>query len=390
MKYYFNDVWVFESGVNQWVERSTTGEQPQPRRGHKIVARRHRSNDTQLILFAGHNQDTPFNDMWVLNLMREDPEDRVWTRIDHFFIGNKPPPLTHGSVLYLEDLRQIVVIGGLTWNPTDLAAADHRNNVDRRCLKEAQGLPEMYQGMQEATFLSKMRKLCLDKNVVFCCAISQFAKEGEDYFPPEDYIDAFLVRTDKGYLNLTALSILCRQDCENNLFITEFKPNAVEGVYTFSVEACENNCSSHGTCDLSQCVCEPDWYGVDCSLPRCPGSVCYTHPRTKEQFCIDCSQHGRCIDGTCDCFTGWGRLDCSAPMCEANCSSTPDITRGVCVEDYPVSQCSCVGRWSGYNCSDLLCLNGCGGRGRCLNGQCACDRPYFGDDCSLFIFEPKD
>merc|ERR1712070_1068359 len=112
-----------------------------------------------------------------------------------------------------------------------------------------------------------------------------------------------------------------------------------EGVWILSTDECPGNCSGHGRCEFTQCICELGWYGIDCSLPRCPGSICYAQSRTKEQFCVECSAHGRCINGTCACFPGWGFDDCSTPECPVNCSTTPTEVRGVCVEDFPVHQC---------------------------------------------------
>jgi len=387
-QYYFDDVWIYETGINQWGERKIHGKLPPARRGHKLIARGARTSDVQLILVGGHNQDTPYDDMWVLNLNRQDPEERVWTRIDAYFSGERPPALSYHSMLYSEVLNRFIVFGGLTWDPTDQQETDSLRNIDRRCMKEAQGLPELYNGVIESEFLVKMRKQCLRDDMRFCCIISQNAAVDGPWYPPDEYIGETRVRTDEGYLNLTALSILCRTDCETKFFFSEFYPKFVEGVYTFKIDECIRNCSGNGFCDLSQCVCEPEWYGVDCSLPRCPGSACYTHPRSKEQFCVDCSQHGRCMNGVCQCFTGWGLEDCSAMLCEENCSSTPYETRGVCVEDFPVHQCSCLRKWSGPTCSELMCINSCSGRGKCVDGKCFCDDKYYGEDCSVFIFSP--
>mmetsp|Transcript_88478 Transcript_88478/g.225261 ORF Transcript_88478/g.225261 Transcript_88478/m.225261 type:complete len:168 (-) Transcript_88478:70-573(-) len=161
----------------------------------------------------------------------------------------------------------------------------------------------------------------------------------------------------------------------------------IEGVWMFATDVClgTTSCSGHGYCEMSQCVCEPKYYGIDCSQRRCPGSLCYTNQLTKEQFCMDCSSHGRCIDGECSCLPGWGFNDCSAVMCEDNCSSTPVETRGICVEDFPVHQCVCAGAWSGTKCDELLCLNGCSGHGTCQkDGTCVCAENFLGEDCSMW------
>eukprot|EP00913_Durusdinium_trenchii_P032381 g30318.t1 len=150
------------------------------------------------------------------------------------------------------------------------------------------------------------------------------------------------IRTTENALNLTAISALCRADCEANAFFPEFYPVISEGVWTFNMSSCPNNCNNHGRCDFSQCVCEPPWYGADCSLRKCPGT------------------------NACVCDPGWSYEDCS---------------------DFPVHQCHCFGRYSGYNCSELLCLNACSGRGICVNGMCQCEIGFHGDDCSIFMIE---
>lgn len=160
-----------------------------------------------------------------------------------------------------------------------------------------------------------------------------------------------------------------------------------EGVWTFNMSSCPNNCNGHGRCDFSQCVCEPPWYGADCSLRKCPGTVCYSDSSTKEQFCLECSSRGKCVNSECICDPGWSYEDCSVPLCENNCSSTTFVQRGVCVEDFPVHQCHCFGRFSGYTCNELLCLNACSGRGVCNQGVCQCENGFHGDDCSIFMIE---
>merc|ERR1712190_631383 len=47
-KYYYNDMWMFDAGTNQWVKRHTKGLVPMPRKGHTTIARRATTNDTQL------------------------------------------------------------------------------------------------------------------------------------------------------------------------------------------------------------------------------------------------------------------------------------------------------------------------------------------------------
>jgi len=379
-EYYFEDLWVYDATTNQWASRDTKEgvSVPQARRGHRIIARRAKSDDVQLVLFGGHNQDSPMNDMWILDVNRADKNERSWTRVDSFFEGIKPPEMSYHSMHYSEPLNLILVFGGLHWRETDVAEADSLRNIDRRCFKQAQGLPADESGKSEVDFMGRMRYLCDSQS--FCCT-----------FPTNETAPYELlgmrIRTLEGALNLTAISMVCRRECADESFYPQFYPIMSEGIWEFKTDVCPGDCSGHGLCDMSQCVCEPSYYGIDCSQQICPGSSCYTHPKSKEQSCVECSGHGRCIFGVCQCFPGWGFQDCSAVLCPGNCSSTATETRGVCLEDFPVHTCNCFGRFSGYNCSQLLCLNDCSGRGECdLQGQCHCEKGFYGDDCSLFTF----
>lgn len=383
-RFYFNDVWTYDSTFNRFIRQPTTGSAPEPRGGHGIVAHRP-GNDTQIIMFGGHNHDIAFNDLWILDVVRP-TEERVWTRIDPYIRGARPPATAYHTLVYSASLNLLVLFGGLGWPPTDLEWSDARRNIDRRCLKEAQELPEKWNGTNaqdpwnEANFLTTMRQRCVQAN--FCCPMDAVTAGG-----PAQTINGVQIRAvDGGPLDLMKVSLLCRGQCDADSFVPAFNPTIGQGVWTFSPQACPNHCNGRGVCMLTQCICNLEWYGADCSLPRCPGSTCYTHPRTQEQFCVECSQHGRCVAGRCQCFPGWGFDDCSAAMCENNCTSTLEVTRGVCIPDFPTHTCVCRQGWAGRICNISLCLNSCSGRGTCVDGACLCQPNYHGQDCSLFVF----
>jgi len=318
--------------------------------------------------------------MWILDLNREGDEGE-WFQIDPYIQGSLPPSVAYHTMVYAEIANLIIVFGGLHWNETNASNTDILRNDDRRCFKDAQGLPDTYNGTTEVEFLEAMVTKCQHAN--FCC---QLTEQGT----PPDIIGDDTIRTTEGALNLTAISTMCRQICKTNQFNADFSPIMSEGIWAFSTNKCPGNCSGHGVCEMSQCVCKTSWYGIDCSMPRCPGSTCYAHSKTKEQFCVHCSQHGECVQGTCECFPGWGYDDCAAYLCEDNCSSTAIDVHGVCVEDFPVHQCHCYPPWSGSTCSDLLCLNDCSGRGTCVDGLCQCEIGFYGEDCSLFVLALTD
>lgn len=384
--YYFQDTWKYDATVNQWLEIRPVGTKTMPpaRRGARMIARNSRTNDTTLIVFGGHVQDNAFGDMWILDL-KEGNSAGEWTRIDQYFIGLNPVPTTYHTMLYDNASDLAIVFGGLHWKPTDLEVTDERRNVDRRCVKEAQEFALTWTGAgakypwSEERFLEYITGRCAQDQ--FCCSLANL-KPGTGLVFGGLYIRPHIFAP----LCLHNVSMVCRADCETKAFKPVFYPIMVEGVWTFSPNACQSDCGGHGTCLMSQCTCEVGWYGADCLSKRCPGTSCYTHPYTKEQHCVECSQHGRCIDGRCECYQGWGYDDCSAVTCQNNCSSNHLVTRGVCVEDFPVHQCVCIGKWAGVMCERAMCINDCSGRGECKDGVCECEQYFHGEDCSLFAF----
>jgi len=47
-----------------------------------------------------------------------------------------------------------------------------------------------------------------------------------------------------------------------------------------TIDKCLNNCSMHGECVDGKCVCDPGYYGEDCSNKKCDK---------------DCNGHGKCV-----------------------------------------------------------------------------------------------
>jgi len=382
-QYYFDDLWIYRDTTDQWVTRPTSGTLPPSRRGHTMVARRAETNDTQLVLFGGHYQDVPYSDMWILDLSRTG-DDGEWFQIDPYIQGDRPPAVAYHTMVYDHVADVMVLFGGLHWLETNASNTDILRNSDRRCFKDAQGLPESYSGLPEAEFLNAMQAKCRDTD--FCCQLTEFwpPADNQTVWPPS-VLDNIQIRTEAGALNVTAISTMCRSTCSAKQFQADFTVDVMDGVWVFDTNKCVGGCSGNGVCEMSQCICRPGWYGIDCSMPRCPGSTCYTHSKTREQFCVECSQHGKCVRGACVCLPGWGFDDCSAYLCEDNCSSTPTDVHGICVEDFPIHQCHCLPPWGGHKCDQLGCLNQCSGRGTCTGGVCQCEDGFHGDDCSVFM-----
>ncbi|CAE7483779.1 TNXB [Symbiodinium sp. CCMP2592] len=74
-KYYFDDIWNLDTTLRRWSLMDLYGTPPPPRKGHTMFARKARSNDTQVVLFGGNNQDDPLNDLWILNVKRPGDDD---------------------------------------------------------------------------------------------------------------------------------------------------------------------------------------------------------------------------------------------------------------------------------------------------------------------------
>jgi hypothetical protein len=196
--------------------------------------------------------------------------------------------------------------------------------------------------------------------------------------------------------------------------------------WQFRIDSCPSNCSTHGDCDYGFCVCDPGYYGVDCSNVSCPGDFCYYDQTTKAQECVHCCHAGynhsdtdEYVDdqrkvpcnpligmygeingvcdgfGTCQCAPPYIGEDCSIKDCANNCSYN-----GWCSVEYPISRCMCHPGYYGDHCQYTACLNDCSyPNGECniTTGTCNCHtrynpynntrayQPWMGDDCSWLV-----
>lgn len=66
----------------------------------------------------------------------------------------------------------------------------------------------------------------------------------------------------------------------------------------FSVTECPRNCTGHGVCVNSKCICKTNWTGVDCSFEICP------------QNCGSEYGRGVCIKSKCQCSEGYSGQAC--------------------------------------------------------------------------------
>ena len=357
--YYLDDTWRFNTTSYTWsqVFFDSASATPLPRRGASAIPIVSPAGALQTLMYGGHNQDEPLNDIWINEVSATPKSARKWKRIDNRVTGVHPPASAYQSMVKSSLSGSIIVFGGLTWFHANLTTSETLRNLDLRCLKSARGVVSQYADVEDAK--SSISEACTENANGFCCANIAAVKAAAD---------------------LIAISLICKAVCQEQSFQSLFAPVYSEGMWMLNMSRCVNDCSGNGACVQNNCVCMSGWYGVDCSKALCPGSACYTNPLNQEQFCTFCSHHGTCNDGNCTCSTGWGDHDCSMTLCRSDCSS-----QGACIADYPVNQCICSGTFSGETCNMQLCLNNCSANGNCTGGVCSCSTGYYGPDCSLYV-----
>jgi N-acetylneuraminic acid mutarotase len=171
------------------------------------------------------------------------------------------------------------------------------------------------------------------------------------------------------------------QKCYNDVFKLEPSTGAM---------ICGNNqCSGHGSCreyanreklpnasKTYACACSPGYAGDDCSLiAACPG---------------DCSGHGMCKSNyQCACNNGWTKNDCSLNVkCPGIMKPNPASALSTVLKSDPSSVTLFV-EVNNKNISEIFVP--CSGNGECrMDGHCQCYENWFGNDCSKNRICPND
>ncbi|XP_030844921.1 fibropellin-1-like [Strongylocentrotus purpuratus] len=208
-----------------------------------------------------------------------------------------------------------------------------------------------------------------------------------------DEVNSFTCNCAAGYTGDTCLTDI--DDCTPNLCMNGGACTDGVNSYTcacllgFTGSMCEtdiddcspNPCMNGGSCtdgvNTFTCVCADGFNGDTCATTVCGSAVC--------------ENNGECIsDGQCRCVTGF-----TGTMCETNiddCSTTPCMNGGVCVDEVNSFTCNCAAGYTGDTCQtdiDDCTPNPCMNGGACTDGvnsyTCACVAGFTGNMCETDI-----
>jgi len=132
--------------------------------------------------------------------------------------------------------------------------------------------------------------------------------------------------------------------------------------------SCPENCSNNGDCVNGACVCNSNYQGSTCAIPKC-------------DKLYNCYGNGECIaPNACSCTSGWTGTSCAEAVCTSGCSG-----HGTCKGP---NVCICNAGFTGDTCSDTACAYECKNGGQCSGGTCKCAAGWEGNDCDTKQLTP--
>ncbi|GFW79513.1 multiple epidermal growth factor-like domains protein 8 [Trichonephila clavipes] len=129
-----------------------------------------------------------------------------------------------------------------------------------------------------------------------------FVYDGDSYTSP--LLGSFSGNTTPPAITTTqgAMLILLYSD-------TNYVRSGFEAIY--SITSCPLNCSSKGTCQNHQCICDTLWSGDACEISLCPNEC------GQDENKGVCNLNGS-LPAHCECQPGYSGMDCSLPDSNKN------------------------------------------------------------------------
>lgn len=359
-KYYRNDLWRFNISANTWAQiraANASHAVPSPRAGHAAAVSA-RDGQAVMVIFGGNTWDDQIGDAWQFNF-----SSQAWMSIqgDGAFPSRRTAPI-------------LVAVG-----------------------QDSRTAPGS--GPQSGRLLLATGHGCL-KGTSYAGAASSSVTHAVSALGAYSGYDTSLSRSGNGtisafgsYVNATTGNVTYAVSPDlwvetSAEYGEKYCVEELDDVWEYSPSACPADCSRHGPCFFNSCICDPGFWGTDCSNVTCPASSCAYDYVRRTLACSFCNGRGSCngLLGTCSCAFPASGAGCEAYACLNGCSG-----HGVCNTALANAQgygtCACEDGYQGLDCGVTVCVlnpsegastESCSGQGICVGGRCACF-PGFGD-----------
>ena len=381
-KYYRDDLWVYNITNNTWaqLQPAIRGVAPSARAGHGAAVSS-RGGDALMVVFGGTTWDDQVGDAWQYNF-----SSGAWT------------PLTGDGTFPSRRMAMVLVpVGQDTYTTPG-------------------------QGPQSGRLLLGFGFGC-QRGANYTAASQSFVMHTLTSLGGYTGYDSALSRSGNG--SITAFGSYVNASTGNTMYSPtpdlwveasaeygeKYCTSELDDLWEYSPTACPSDCSRHGTCSYNACICDPGFWGSDCSLVTCPNSTCTFNYVQRNLQCVFCSGAGTCdgATGTCACVFPQAGTGCSQYACLNGCSgngvcdintpnalgygnctvshigcATPPLHHLTAPSHAPASS-QCDAGYEGLDCSTTVCPSNpspgasadqCSNNGVCVGGVCNCFPGY--------------